>query len=163
MMSGTLYIPDVKHTLHSERPCHTKSGASGSTWSPRPYVCAYAAFILGRAGSTAAANDVYVPAMLSAIGIGIALSIAGRIGAEIAGRCRRAERQRRTRPTRDRDIGRFGEYVAGIVLGVGMIVPFVLTLAEFDYFWIGNAIYLVFALSAFVGTVVKLVAYRRGI
>ena len=43
---------------------------------------------------------------------------------------------------RDRDNGRFGEYVGGIVLGVGMVVPFALTLAEFDYFWIANAIYL---------------------
>ena len=43
-----------------------------------------------------------------------------------------------------------------------MIVPFVLTLAEFDYFWIANAIYLAFVVSAVVGTIVKLVAYRRG-
>ena len=63
---------------------------------------------------------------------------------------------------RDRDIGRFGEYFGGTVLGVGMVVPFVLTLAEFDYFWIANAMYLAFVLSALVGAVVKLVAYRRG-
>ena len=63
---------------------------------------------------------------------------------------------------RDRDIGRFGEYFAGTVLGVGMVVPFVLTLAEFDYFWIANAMYLAFGVSAAVGAVVKLVAYRRG-
>ena len=63
---------------------------------------------------------------------------------------------------RDRDIGRFGEYFAGTVLGVGMAVPFVLTLAEFDYFWIANAMYLAFVLSALVGAAVKLVAYRRG-
>ena len=52
---------------------------------------------------------------------------------------------------RDRDIGRFGEYFAGTVLGVGMVVPFVLTLAEFDYFWIANAMYLAFVLSASSG------------
>ena len=131
---------------------------------------AYASFILGRAGSLPLANDVYVPALLWTIGIAIALSIAGRIGVEIAARIAgemsgeiASDDDEYTADVRDRDIGRLGEYVGGIVLGVGMIVPFVLTLAEFDHFWIGNAIYLVFALSAFVGTVVKLVAYRRGI
>jgi hypothetical protein len=63
---------------------------------------------------------------------------------------------------RDRDIGRFGEYVAGIVLGVGMVGPFILALTEADHFWIANAIYLVFVAQAMVGAVIKLVAYRRG-
>jgi hypothetical protein len=131
---------------------------------------AYATFLLGRAGSLPLANEDYVPALLWTIGIAIALSIAGRIGVEIAARIAGeisgeivSDSDAYTADVRDRDIGRLGEYVGGIVLGVGMIVPFVLALAEFDYFWIGNAIYLVFALSAFVGTVVKLVAYRRGI
>ena len=62
----------------------------------------------------------------------------------------------------DRDVGRFGEYFAGTILGIGMVVPFVLTLAEFEYFWIANAMYLVFVLSALVGATVKLIAYRRG-
>jgi hypothetical protein len=44
-----------------------------------------------------------------------------------------------------------------------MLVPFVLTLTEADHFWIANAIYVAFVLSAFVGTTVKLVAYRRGV
>ena len=43
-----------------------------------------------------------------------------------------------------------------------MVVPFVLTLAESDYFWIANAMYLAFVLAAVVGAAVKLVAYRRG-
>ena len=131
---------------------------------------AYGSFILGRAGSLPLANDVYVPALLWTIGIAIVLSIAGRIAVEIAARIAgemagevAGDTDEYTADVRDRDIGRFGEYVTGIVLGVGMIAPFALTLAEFDHFWIGNAIYLVFALSAFVGTAVKLVAYRRGI
>jgi drug/metabolite transporter (DMT)-like permease len=131
---------------------------------------AYATFILGRSGSLPLANDVYVPALLWTIGIAIALSIAGRIGIEMAARIAgeisgeiASDSDAYTADVRDLDIGRLGEYVGGIVLGVGMIVPFVLALGEFDHFWIGNAMYLVFALSAFVGTVVKLVAYRRGI
>src|SRR5215475_6765321 len=38
-----------------------------------------------------------------------------------------------------------------------------LALAEVDYFWIANAIYLGFVLWAVVGSVIRLVAYRRGL
>ncbi len=127
---------------------------------------AYAAFVLAQADGGPLTEVDYVPAMLASIGIGIALAIVGRIvvgiaggiAAELAGQPDSQEAD-----IRDRDIGRFGEYVGGTVLGVGMVVPFVLTLAELDYFWIANAMYLAFVLAAFVGAVVKLVAYRRGL
>jgi hypothetical protein len=123
---------------------------------------AYVAIILGQAAQTPLAEVEYVPTMLLAIGIGIALAVVGRIVLEIAGQI--AQPGDRHEPdVRDRDIGRFGEYFAGTVLGVGMVVPFALTLAEFEYFWIANAMYLVFVLSALIGAVVKLVAYRRGL
>lgn len=132
-------------------------------------VVTYAAYLvitLGQLGQSAPADIDYAPAILWAIGIGVALAIvgrivvaiAGRISAEIAGHADDQESD-----VRDRDIGRFGEYVAGTVLGVGMIVPFVLTLGRFDYFWIANAMYLTFVAAAVVGAIVKLVAYRRGI
>ena len=118
---------------------------------------AYLAIVLGQAAQAPLAEVDYGPTMLWAIGIAIALSIAGRIVIEIA-------RPSETYDTdeRDRDIGRFGEYVAGTILGVGMVVPFALTLAEFDHFWIANAMYLVFVIQAVVGAVIKLIAYRRG-
>ena len=119
---------------------------------------AYVLIVVRQAATGPLTEWDYVPTLLWTIGIGIALSIAGRIVIEIA-------RPSETYATdaRDRDIGRFGEYVSGTVLGVGMVVPFVLTLAAFDYFWIANAMYLAFALAALIGTVVKVVAYRRGI
>ena len=126
---------------------------------------AYVAIVLARADGGLLTDVDYVPLMLAAIGIGIALAIVGRIAIEIAGgiAAEMAGRQDgHEADVRDRDIGRFGEYFAGTVLGVGMVVPFVLTLAEFDYFWIGNAMYLAFVVAASVGAVVKLVAYRRG-
>jgi drug/metabolite transporter (DMT)-like permease len=127
---------------------------------------AYVMFILGRADSLPLASADYVPTMLWTIGIAIALSIAGRIVVEIAARIAdeiASDSDAYTADVRDRDIGRLGEYVGGTILGIGMILPFGLALAEFDHFWIANAIYLVFAVSAFVGTIVKLVAYRRGL
>jgi hypothetical protein len=125
----------------------------------------YLVIILGQLGGTAPADIDYAPTMLGAIGIGIGLAIVGRIAVEIGGRISDEMAglgEGQDADIRDRDIGRFGEYVAGTVLGVGMIVPFLLTLAERDYFWIANAMYLAFVVAAVVGTVVKLVAYRRG-
>jgi drug/metabolite transporter (DMT)-like permease len=122
---------------------------------------AYIVIILGRAAQAPPAEVDYAPTMLLAIGAGIALAIVGRIVLEIAAQVREPDAGHDP-DVRDRDIGRFGEYVAGTVLGVGMIVPFALTLAEFEYFWIANAMYLAFVVAALVGTAVKLVAYRRG-
>ena len=126
---------------------------------------AYVAIVLARADGGSLTDVDYVPLMLAAIGIGIALAIVGRIVIEIAGGIASemaGNHETHDADVRDRDIGRFGEYVAGTVLGVGMVVPFVLTLAESDYFWIANAMYLAFVLAAAVGAVIKLVAYRRG-
>ena len=129
-------------------------------------LAAYVAIVLGRADGGPLTDVDYVPVMLASIGIGIALAIVGRILVEIAGGIAAevsGHPESHEADIRDRDIGRFGEYFAGTVLGVGMVVPFVLTLAEFDYFWIANAMYLAFVLAAVVGAVVKLVAYRRGL
>jgi hypothetical protein len=119
---------------------------------------AYVAIVLGRAANVPVTEVDYVPILLAAIGVAIGLSIAGRILVEIA-----KPSDSYSADVRDRDINRLGEYVGGIVLGVGMIVPFILAVTEREYFWIANAMYVVFALSAFVGSVVKLAAYRRGL
>jgi hypothetical protein len=126
---------------------------------------AYVIITLGQLAQTAPADIDYAPTILWAIGVGIVLAIVGRIGVEIVGRMgagMAGHQEPLEADVRDRDIGRFGEYVAGTVLGIGMVVPFVLTLAEIDYFWIANAMYLAFVVAAVVGAVVKLVAYRRG-
>jgi hypothetical protein len=117
----------------------------------------YLALMLGGAGTTPLPEIDYQPILLGSIGVGIAGSIIGRIAIEIV---RPSESP--TEDVRDRDIGRFGEYVAGIVMGVGMVGPFILALTEADHFWIANAIYLVFVAQAMVGAVIKLIAYRRG-
>ena len=117
----------------------------------------YLVLMLGRAGTTPLAEIDYQPILLWTIGGAVAGSIIGRIAIEIV---RPSETQRED--VRDREIGRFGEYVAGLILGIGMVGPFVLALIEADHFWIANAMYLVFVVQAAVGTVIKLVAYRRG-
>ncbi len=121
----------------------------------------YAAFVAWQSRSVPLTEVDYLPAMLWAIGIAIALSIVGRIGMEIAAEVARPGDSHEA-DVRDREIGRLGEYFSGTLLAVFMIVPFALVLAELDHFWIANAMYAAFALSALVGTAVKLVAYRRG-
>ena len=63
---------------------------------------------------------------------------------------------------RDREIGRFGEYVGQFVVVVAGVATLVMAIMETDHFWIGNAIYLAFVLSSVVGSGAKIHAYRRG-
>jgi len=119
---------------------------------------AYLSVILGRAQNVPLTDVPYVSTMLWTIGIAIALSILGNIVVAIS-KPSEADKS----DVRDKDINRFGEYVGGVVLAVGMLAPFGLALAESDYFWIANAMYLAFVLSAFTSSVVKVVAYRRGL
>jgi hypothetical protein len=100
----------------------------------------------------------YVSPMLWSIAIAIALSIIGRIAVEIA-----KPSETYQTDARDKDINQFGEYAGGIALAVAMVIPFALTLAGADHFWIANAMYAAFVLSTLLTTAVKLVAYRRGL
>ena len=118
----------------------------------------YAVIVLGRAGDGSLADVTYVSTMLWAIGVGVGLNILGSI-AIAASKPSEAD----TTDERDRSIDRFGDYVGGIVLGIGMIGPLGLALADADSFWIANAIFAVFVLSALVSSIVKIVGYRRGL
>mgnify|MGYP003423632579 FL=1 len=115
---------------------------------------AYLSVILGRAQDVPLTDVPYVSTMLRTIGIAVALLILGNIVVAIS-KPSEADKS----DVRDKDINRFG----GVVLAVGMLAPFVLALTESDYFWIANAMYLAFVLSAFTSSVVKVVAYRRGL
>ncbi len=119
---------------------------------------AYLSIIIGRAENVPLAEVSYVSTMLWTIAIIIALSIAGHIAVAIS-KPSEADKS----DVRDKEIYRFGEYIGGIVVGVGMVVPLGLTMAEFDHFWIANAIFLVFVLSGITSSIVKIVAYRRGL
>jgi drug/metabolite transporter (DMT)-like permease len=118
----------------------------------------YFASILGQARNTAVAEIAFQQPMLIAIGVAVAANILGAILVSIS-KPSEADKS----DARDKEINRFGEYVGGAVLGVGMVLPLGLTLAEADHFWIANAMLAAFVLSALVSTIVKLVAYRRGL
>jgi len=63
---------------------------------------------------------------------------------------------------RDRDISRMGSRVGQafmVIAGLGVIV---LCAFEADWFWIANAMFFGFTLSAFIGGIAQVIAYRRG-
>jgi hypothetical protein len=64
---------------------------------------------------------------------------------------------------RDATIGRIGAQVGGTVLGIAVLVPLGLAMAEREQFWIANALYAALVLSSLASSAVKLVAYRRGL
>jgi hypothetical protein len=119
---------------------------------------AYLAIMLGRLQGAKITAVPYADAMLWAIGGAIVASIVLTIVLSIF-----FPRDAGKKDQRDKDVDRQGQYVGGLVLGVAVIIPFLLTLLELDHFWIANATYAAFVLSATVGTTVKLVAYRRGL
>lgn len=64
---------------------------------------------------------------------------------------------------RDRDISRMGgrvEQAFVVIAGLGVIA---LCAVGADVFWIANTMYLGFAVSALVGGVARVIAYRRGL
>ena len=132
-----------------------------STWTYAVIAVAlaaiYFAIVLGQLPQTAAGDLAFQLPLLAAIGGTIGLTIAAHIVIAIT-----APDDAGKRDQRDKDINRYGEYVGGLVLGVAAVVPLILSLAEVDHFWIANTIYLAFILSATAGSIVKIVAYRRG-
>ncbi len=121
---------------------------------------AYLAIVLWRAQGTPIAEVPYAWPMIGAIGVTIVATIVGSILAAIA--AFRAGERRFEPDERDASIHRYGEVIGYAAYSVGILGALLLTMAEVEHFWIGNAIYLAFVLAALISTVMKLVAYRRG-
>ncbi|KQO99612.1 hypothetical protein [Leifsonia sp. Leaf264] len=119
---------------------------------------AYVAVIIGQAAGGPLADVAYVVPFLVSLGVSIVAAIIGRIVVEIA-----KPSDDYSSDARDRQINRFGEARASWFVIGGSLLALALTMLEQPYFWIANAIYLGFVLSAVVGSIIKLVAYRRGI
>jgi hypothetical protein len=102
----------------------------------------------------------YQPLMLWTIGLGIAAAIVVHITlsirAGLAGESQDADE-------RDRQIERFGTNVGQAFLVIGGLAGLLMALAEWNWFWIANALYFGFALSAILECAAEVVAYRRGL
>lgn len=116
----------------------------------------YAAVTLGRAGPVPLADVPYAATLLWTIGAAIAASIVLTI---VVGA---ASSDRAKTDARDREISRLSDHIGQSFVVVGGVAALAMSLAELDHFWIANVIYLAFVLSAVLGSVAKIFAYRRG-
>jgi hypothetical protein len=118
----------------------------------------YLGIILTRAQSVPLVDIDYVAPLLWTLGSSIVASIVGCIvGACIWGRgCGKKD-------VRDREIELLGGYVGQSFMCMGGSAALILAILKADYFWIANAIYLGCVLSTVLGSITRIVAYRRGL
>jgi hypothetical protein len=118
----------------------------------------YLVIVLGRVQSTPVAGVSYGWVLLWTTAASVVASTLGRTLVETA-----SPSDSRRSDVRDKEIYRFGEYTSRWFIVGGAAAAFFMALAKWDYSWIANVIYLGFVLWAVAGSVVKLVAYRRGL
>jgi hypothetical protein len=106
---------------------------------------------------SAVAEIDYAPLMLWSIGGAIVAGIVADIVIGIG-----TPKAARTADQRDREIKALGEHVGQAFIVIGGVAALLLAILRADYFWIANAVYLGFVLSAVLGSIARLVAYRRG-
>ncbi|MCX5209439.1 hypothetical protein OG689_09115 [Kitasatospora sp. NBC_00240] len=124
-------------------------------------VAAYAAYltaVLGAADGTPLAEVPYAAALLWSVAASVVATVVLNIAAAATTRedCGGKDQ-------RDREIYRFGERVGQSFVVLGGVAALGMALARTDPFWIANATYLAFVLSAVLGSAAKIVAYRRGL
>ncbi|MGW5848911.1 hypothetical protein ACWFQ8_13335 [Streptomyces sp. NPDC055254] len=117
----------------------------------------YLAVVLGRAGGLPLAQVPYEQALLWSVGASIAASILLHVAVSAL-----SPEDANVRDQRDREIGRFGEHIGQSFVVIGAVTGLVLAMLEAAPFWIANAIYLAFVLSALLGSATKIVSYRLG-
>lgn len=117
---------------------------------------AYLIMLLTSASGIALSQKPYIAPMLICTGGAIAVGIIAGIviGLRSGGGGKKDQR--------DREIYRFGEYIGQSFVVVGGVSALVLAMVQAPYFWIANAVYLSFVLSAVLSTISRLIAYRRG-
>jgi hypothetical protein len=145
-MSGLFYLDEVSH---EEKRAWILGVAAIVSYA------VYLVVILGRAGERPLAEVPYVATLLWTVGASIVASIVLSILAAVISKDGGKDQ-------RDREIGRFGEYVGHSFVVIGAVAALLLALARAPYFWIANAVYLAFTLSAILGSIARIFAYRRG-
>ncbi len=119
---------------------------------------AYLAIVVPRLFHTPAAHVSYFLPLMATTVASVFIAMVVRSALEVA---RPSDSSKAD--ARDRDIARFGEHASRWCVVGGATAGFIGAIDHWDYFWIGNVIYLGFVLWAVVGSVLRLVAYRRGL
>lgn len=122
-------------------------------------VIAYAVYVgtvLSRRGDGPLTDVPYVwPLIGTIVGAIIASIVLEILAAASAGKDGTKKDQR------DREIARVGDRIGQSFVVIGGLSALVMAMFELDYFWIANAVYLAFVLSALLGSVAKIMAYRH--
>ncbi|TFD74367.1 hypothetical protein [Cryobacterium fucosi] len=122
----------------------------------------YLAIVLPQVGTRPIVEVPYIAPMLWCIGASIALSILLHTIVSSVARTASGRKAAREKDERDREIYRLGEHVGQSFLVIGGVAALLMAMIRMDQFWIANAIFLAFVLSAVLGSTTKIVAYRRG-
>jgi hypothetical protein len=146
MMSTLFYLDEV---THEEKRAWILGIAAIASYA------VYLVVVLGRAGGRPPAEVPYVATLLWTVGASIVASIVLSILAAVVSKDGGKDQ-------RDHEIGRFGEHIGHSVVIIGAVAALLLAMAEAPHFWIANAVYLAFTLSAILDSTARIFAYRRG-
>ena len=122
----------------------------------------YVVLVLQDAGGGPLTDVDWFPLMLWVIGGGIVVTITVTIGWGLIAGIKDPDGVGRS-DIRDRDISRMGGRVEQgfvVIAGLGVIA---LCAVGADVFWIANTMFAGFAVSAFIGCIARVIAYRRGL
>ncbi|MCC4249577.1 MULTISPECIES: hypothetical protein [Microbacterium] len=127
-----------------------------------PGIVVYAVWMLLAARDTPVDRIDWVWPMASTILAAIVAAIALSIVWGVVQSRRDPETDHRS-DVRDREIAALGDRVGQAFLVFGGLAALVLCAVQAPWFWIANAVYAGFALSAVVGSMARLALYRRGL
>jgi predicted membrane channel-forming protein YqfA (hemolysin III family) len=150
-MSVILYIPEGEIMSVSEKRAWIMVIVTTVAYA------SYLAIVLGRAGTGSLADVSYAWTLVWTVGGAIIASILLDIISSFF-----VPQSAASKDQRDREINRFGDYIGQSFLIVGAVTALFLAMINVAPFWIANAIYLGFVLSAILGSIAKVIAYRRG-
>jgi hypothetical protein len=119
---------------------------------------AYLAIVVPRLLHTPVAHVSYVAPLVVTTLASISIATVVRSALEVA---RPSDSSKAD--VRDRDIARFAEHTSRWCIVGGATAGIIGASAHWDYFWIANVIWLGFVLWAVVDSVLRLVAYHRGL
>ncbi|MCB2412053.1 hypothetical protein LGT39_04220 [Demequina sp. TTPB684] len=127
----------------------------------------YFAIVIPRAITQPIEDVSWITPMLWTLGFSIVGTIVGSIVGAIGGAVGLAARGINPEgqlegDLRDKDIKRLGDRRAAATSGAAMFGVLVLAMIGADLFWIGNLVFLAGTVGAYVETLTKIAAYRRG-
>lgn len=122
----------------------------------------YVVLVLRAAAGGPLVDAPYQPYLLGTIGAAIVVAIVASIGIRLSIAVRDKDAPQGA-DQRDREISAFGSRMGQSFMVIGGIAAMLMALAEWDWFWIANVIYLCFMLSALTESIARIAAYRGGL